>query len=216
MGVLLIGVIIAMTLLLCRRRVRQKKALSVSTVTEESKRLMKTGGKAGDPSIVGMGPVGSNGSRHRPPPPKPFDRPVSYTPGTMDAVNLQQGQTFHFDTANNYGSAGDELESVGTLPVHVPRLTAYQTGAGSVASGTGSLNSVKRRPHQSSPSSNASSRNKLSFDTNNPNLAENCLSSKYLTDLASLLVVQIKKVLCCFIKSSMSPLSKYVFLLLQA
>ena len=181
-GIILTAIIIVLASLLCRRRQRMKKAVKISIVGDESKRLMKPAAR--DPTAVGR-QVPNETTKSRPTPPQQLERPVSYTAGTVDAVHLQ-GATFKFDSANNYGSAGDELESVGTLPVHVPRYTT----AGSITSATSSLDSVKKRPllPKSSPSSNGGSHHKLSFDYNNPNLVENCLSSepyflKYMINL---------------------------------
>jgi protocadherin Fat 1/2/3 len=56
------------------------------------------------------------------PPPVP-NRPVSYTPSVGDSVNTLNHYN-NFDSLRNYGSAGDELESMGTIrqPIEIPEF----------------------------------------------------------------------------------------------
>ena len=67
------------------------------------------------------------------PPPVPT-RPASYTPSTQDSLNTLSSLN-NFDTVRNYGSAADELETMGNVPIytqeflqnlHIPKTTASQ------------------------------------------------------------------------------------------
>ena len=55
------------------------------------------------------------------PPPLPA-RPVSYTPSNAESMNTLNN--CNYDAANNYGSAGDDLENIGTLsqPIEIPEF----------------------------------------------------------------------------------------------
>ena len=58
---------------------------------------------------------------HNRPPPLPA-RPVSYTPSNADSMNTLNN--CNYDCANNYGSAGDDLDNIATLsqPIQIPEF----------------------------------------------------------------------------------------------
>ncbi|ELU08218.1 hypothetical protein CAPTEDRAFT_222745 [Capitella teleta] len=73
----------------------------------------------GQPNI----PMGAESSQRSPRPPPVPNRPVSYTPSVGDSVNTLNHYN-NFDSLRNYGSAADELESLGTMrqPIEIPEF----------------------------------------------------------------------------------------------
>ena len=80
------------------------------------------------------------------PPPVPL-RPASYTPSTHDSINTLNNYN-NFDTARNYGSAGDELESMGTIrqPIEIPEFLQNVDIDKPVSSNPGSPAPVRSLP----------------------------------------------------------------------
>ena len=96
------------------------------------------------------------------PPPVP-NRPASYTPSTADSVNTLN----NFDTVCNYGSAGDELENIGTLQhIEIPEFLQNLD----IEKSPTHIRTLPPPPHGPRVED---AQQKSSWDHNNPNIAQN-------------------------------------------